>query len=183
MDRSPVKLNLGCGAKLLPGFVNVDMPGNWADSKPDVECDLTQPLPFADDYADEAHAYHVLEHFYRWQAPVILKDWLRVLKPGGLLVLELPCLDKIVSLYAHALETGKAPSARLTIMGLYGDPGYKVEAMCHRWCYSEHELSEGLRLLGFVDVEVGEPLTHQPARDMRITARKPHGDDVQRSED
>lgn len=173
MDRSPVKLNIGCGPKLLPGFVNIDMPGNWAGSTPDIACDLTQPLPLPDNHADEAHAIHVLEHFYRWQAPAILKDWLRVLKPGGLLVLELPCLDKIVGLYAEAMESGRAPNPRLTILGLYGDPAYQNEAMCHRWCYSVDELAGGLELLGFVDVEVGEPQTHQPARDMRVKARKP----------
>jgi ubiquinone/menaquinone biosynthesis C-methylase UbiE len=148
-----------------------------------VECDLTQPLPFVEGYADEAHAYHVLEHFYRWEAPAILKDWKRVLKPGGLLVLELPCLDKIVSYYAHTLIDGSRPDPRMTLWGLFGDPSYRQPAMCHRWCYSMEELAQGLELLGFVDIEVCEPLTHQPARDMRITARKPHGDDVQRAKD
>lgn len=173
MESSPVRLNLGCGPKLLPGFVNCDLPGNWSGKPPDVECDVTKPLPFPDAYADEIHAYHLLEHLWRWEAPVILKDWQRVLKPGGKLVLELPCLDKIVALYAHALIDGRAPDARLTIMGLYGDPGYRNEAMMHRWCYSVNELEQGLAALGFVDIEEQRPTTHQPARDMRIVASKP----------
>lgn len=172
-----IKLNLGCGPKLLPGFINCDLSGNWSKVKPDVECDVTKPLPFPDEYADEIHAYHLLEHLNRWEAPDILRDWQRVLKPGGLLVLEMPCLDKIVSLYAHALIDGTAPDQRLTIMGLYGDPGYRNESMMHRWCYSIAELAGGLQALGFVDIEEQPPQTHQPARDMRMIARK-HGNDL-----
>lgn len=175
MGPSTIKLNLGSGAKPLAGFINVDLPSNWASTVPDVEADVSKPLPFADDYADEIHAYHLLEHFYVWQAPAILKDWKRVLKPGGLLVLELPCLDKIVSIFAHSLIDGSAPDTRMTLWGLYGDPKYKNEAMCHHWCYSVAELSNGLQKLGFVGVESHDPQTHQPARDMRITARKPDG--------
>lgn len=173
MDQGPIKLNIGCGAKLLKGFVNVDLAGNWCDVPPDVVADVTKPLPFPDNYADELHAYHVLEHFNRWEAPDILRDWMRVLKPGGLLVLELPCLDKIVMIFAHALIEGKEADPRMTMWGLFGDPKYKNEAMCHRWCYSAAELGGGLEILGFVDVEQQMPKTHQPARDMRMIARKP----------
>jgi predicted SAM-dependent methyltransferase len=173
MDASPIKLNLGCGPKHWPGFVNVDLQGNWSGKAPDVAADVTKPLPFASDYADEIHAIHLLEHLYRWEAPAILADWFRVLKPGGLLALELPCLDKIAAQYAHALVDGSEPDARLTILGLYGDPAYKKEAMCHRWCYSLAELAGGLKLLGYVDIEEQRPQYHQPARDMRMVARKP----------
>jgi hypothetical protein len=54
--------------------------------------------------------------------------------------------------------------------------------MMHRWCYSIAELSHGLEMLGFEDIREEDPKTHQPARDMRITARK-HGNDVQRTQD
>lgn len=183
MDQSPIKLNLGSGAKPIPGFVNVDLPGNWCKVAPDVEADVSKPLPFADNYADEIHAYHLLEHLNRWESPEILADWLRVLKPGGLLVLELPCLDKIVAHYAHALIDGGRADARMTILGLYGDPAYRNEHMMHRWCYSVDELCGGLDLLGFVDIEEQRPKTHQPARDMRIVARKPNGDDLRNAQD
>jgi hypothetical protein len=58
-----LKLNLGCGAKRLPGYVNVDRVGN-----PDVTHDLeTFPWPWADDSVSEILLVHVLEHL--GQAP------------------------------------------------------------------------------------------------------------------
>lgn len=170
-----IRLHLGCGAKILKGkgWVNVDLPNNWSDVKPDIEADITKPLPFPEDYADEIHAYHVIEHFQRWELPDILKHWIRCLKPGGKLILECPCLDKIVAQYAHAIIDGTDPDPRMTILGLYGDPGYKHPDMMHRWCYSVAELAAGLTSVGLEDVTPHEPKTHQPARDMRMTARKP----------
>jgi len=67
------------------GLITVDIN---PDHKPDVLHDLSVlPLPFADDCADEIHAYDVMEHvgaqgdwrffFDQWS------DIWRVLKPGG----------------------------------------------------------------------------------------------------
>ena len=163
-----MRLNLGCGSKLLEGFVNVDLADNWTKVPPDVVHDISKPLPFEPDSADEIHAYHVLEHFYRWEADRLLSDWKKVLKPGGLLVLELPSLDKI-------LQHFKANPAdeRLTIWALYGDPKYKNPAMCHRWAYTYSTLRELLESVGFRDINSGKrPQTHIPFRDMRFEARK-----------
>lgn len=160
-----LRLNLGCGSKRLPGFVNMDFQGG------DVDHDLTQPLPFDDGTVDEVHAYHVAEHFYRWDIERILADWTRVLKPGGKMVLELPCLDKIVFIFKTAQELGKEVPDRLTLWGLYGDPGYQRPEMCHRWCYSVAELSEIMGSVG-LDVEAKEPETHVRIRDMRLEGTK-----------
>lgn len=167
-----IKLNLGCGGKILKGFVNVDLANNWSDKQPDVVADLSEPLPFPDAHADEIHAYHVVEHFHRWQIPDILTDWVRVIKPGGILVLEMPCLDKIVGIYAHHLIDGTSPDPRLTIMGLFGDPAYKSVEMTHKWCYSIAEMVSILGKLGLEDIQEQQPKTHQPARDMRMIAKK-----------
>lgn len=161
-----MKLNLGCGGKHLKGFVNVDFPQNHAELPPDIATDLTKPLPFDDEYADEIHSYHFIEHIYAWEVGAVLTDWKRVLKTGGLLVIECPCLDKIVeSLVAK-------DHVRRTLFGLYGDPGYMRPEMVHKWCYSNESLPRLLATVGFRDAVVKEPQTHFPSRDMRVEARK-----------
>lgn len=164
-------MNLGCGNRHLPGFVNVDMESNWSERPPDFAADLTKPLPFPSEYADEIHAYHIVEHFYRYEVDAILTDWARVLKVGGLMVLELPCLDSVLHIFNHYVDQGKAPDPRLTLWGLYGDPRYRNAAMVHRWCYSLAEMRGMLEAQG-LDVKFVKPQTHQPIRDMRAEGIK-----------
>lgn len=163
-------LNLGCGHKKLDGFVNVD--GYETDrAKPDVVHDLTKPLPWGDGEVDEVHAYHVIEHFYRWQVPGIIKDWARVLKPGGLLVLECPCLNKVLGIFHHFVTKGEPVDGRLTMWALYGDPKYEEPAMTHRWCYPVNELMSLVEDAG-LKAEHKEAQTHVRVRDMRIEGMK-----------
>lgn len=168
-----MKLNLGCGHKLLDGFVNVDLADNWARKQPDVVADVTQRLPFDDGAADEVHAYHVLEHVWRWQTEATLKEWLRVLKPGGLLVLELPCLEKVMAYMLSCMQADRPMDHRMSLWAMYGDPGYQSIEMSHKWLFSKGELKELLRDQGLVEVQSEPPKTHIALRDMRITGRKP----------
>ena len=85
-----VKLNLGCGDKILSGYVNVDVAESRVGKRPDVLCDLHRLASFEDNSADEILSVHVVEHFWRWEVVDVLKEWVRVLKPGGLMILECP---------------------------------------------------------------------------------------------
>ena len=90
-----IKLNLGCGDKLLEGYVNVDLVEDRSGVKPDVNCDLRNLSVFESDYADEILSVHVIEHFWRWEVEQVLSEWVRVLKPGGKLILECPNLISV----------------------------------------------------------------------------------------
>jgi len=162
----PVRLNIGCGNKLLEGYVNIDMPGNYSGQKPDIECDIRE-IPLPDNHADEAMAIHVIEHFYRWEAVDVLKEWVRVLKPGGLMVIECPCLDKVIQL-------AQVPDIpwNMTMWRLYGDPSYKAPEMVHRWCYSVQELAEVMSRSGLKGLAKKPPQYHVPLADMRIEGIK-----------
>jgi len=63
-----LRLNLGCGDKILPGYVNVDAATSRKGQEPDVLGDL-RALPFPPGHADEILAVHVIEHFYPWDRP------------------------------------------------------------------------------------------------------------------
>ncbi len=168
-----VRINLGCGARHMPGFINVDFGENWSGRAPDVVADITKTLPFPDAHAEEIHAYHVLEHILHWEVEGVLHEWLRVLKPGGRLVLELPCLDKILAIFQSHMAAGKPAPINLTMWGLFGDPGHRDVHMLHRWCYSKDELRLLLARVGLTDIRVETAQTHVPIRDMRMVGVKP----------
>jgi len=160
-----LKLNLGCGRKPMAGFLNVDFVQREGV---DAVHDLTKPLPWGD--CDEIHAYHVFEHFYRYECEEILANWVAALRPGGRLVLEMPCLDKIINLFQYHIAK-KQPVGPWVVWGLYGDPSHRDPAMCHRWCYSTAEIRSLMERAG-LQVMVKDPQTHNPHRDMRLEGRK-----------
>jgi predicted SAM-dependent methyltransferase len=153
-----MKLNLGSGHRNLVGYTNVDI-----DPRADVVHDIRR-LPFEDESADEVLSVHAIEHFFRWEVVDILKEWRRVLKPGGKLVLECPDLTKIIRNFL----AGEPP--RMTIMGLYCDPAVESEVMVHKWAYNYPELRSVVEEAGFKDVREEAPQWHFAKRDMRIEA-------------
>lgn len=168
---SGVHLNIGCGAKTWPGFVNIDFPANWSGRKPDIECDIRSiPLPSGE--ADSAYAIHVLEHFHRWETEAVLREWARLLKTGGKLIIEVPCLDKVIRAFVHFMNSKKEINPQATLWRLYGDPKYKDETMVHKWCFSTQELTELMESIGLKGVTASDPEYHHPQVDMRVTGTK-----------
>ena len=157
----PVRINVGAGDKYFPGWVNCDRHGDQ-----DVNCGAVK-LPFESGFADEIHAYHIIEHLHRKEATEAVSEWFRVVKAGGKVVLEMPCLDKIVDLIK-----GGEKNLRLTLFGLFGGPRDPKPDMLHKWCYSKAEIAELLTAVGFRDVKVSEPVFHIQARDFRVEAVK-----------
>ena len=171
-----VKLNLGCGDKILPGYINVDVASERAGNKPDVICDVRKLDKFADNYADEIMAVHVVEHFWRWEVVDVIKEWFRVLKPGGLLILECPNLVSACEEFLAKPEARALPGkeGQRTMWVFYGDPAHQDPLMCHRWGYTPLSL-------GLVMHEAGlRNLRQEPARfklreprDMRVVGERP----------
>ncbi len=59
--------------------------------------DLSQ---FEDNTFEAVYASHVLEHFdYENEIDAVLKEWYRVLEPGGILYLSVPDLDVLAKLF------------------------------------------------------------------------------------
>jgi SAM-dependent methyltransferase len=83
---STVKLNLGCGFRHKPGYINVDKHDNC---EPDVVHDLNAfPYPWPDDSVDEIVMFHVLEHLIDWWGS--LDECARILKPGASIEIRVP---------------------------------------------------------------------------------------------
>ena len=77
-----VKLHLGCGPNIKPGYTNVDA---WVDHPEVVKADILD-LPWDADSVDEILSEHVFEHIEFEQEERLWRGCFRVLKPGGRLV-------------------------------------------------------------------------------------------------
>lgn len=157
-----LRINAGCGDKYFPGWSNCDL---HSDADVNTDC---RKLPFESGSADEIQSIHFVEHVRRLEVDNMLADWHRVLRDGGKLVIEVPCMDKI----AKNIVDGEK-NLRMTMLGIFGDPRDARPGMMHHWCYTERELTEIIRQAGFDKVEVKEPHFHHKQRDMRIEAVKP----------
>lgn len=90
------KLNLACSDRIIPGWVNVD-----ARNLPGVDhvIDIRDLSIFPDASFDILRASHVIEHFYLDELDKILKEWSRVLKPGGWMIVCAPSFDLTILRY------------------------------------------------------------------------------------
>lgn len=101
-----IKLNLGCGIDLQPGFINIDLydlkdlkSKKGAFNKAVIrgkylKCDVRK-LPYKNNYADYIIASEILEHLPLVDLNKTLREWIRVLKPGGRMVITCPDFDQL----------------------------------------------------------------------------------------
>ncbi|MFX0199791.1 MAG: glycosyltransferase [Candidatus Hodarchaeota archaeon] len=94
-------LNLGCGTRFHPAWINVDIRCTGPDVIP---CDVRQGIPFIDDSFDAIYHSHLLEHFRKEDAHLFMRDCFRVLKPGGIIRVVVPDLEEIVRIYLKLLK-------------------------------------------------------------------------------
>ena len=86
LDGAATVVDLGCGARKLPGAIGVEMA---AGPGIDVVHDLDRtPYPFADASADLLVLRHVIEHLAN--VPGTVRECARILRPGGHLLVLTP---------------------------------------------------------------------------------------------
>jgi predicted SAM-dependent methyltransferase len=159
-----LKLHLGCGGQSWEGFVDIDAYPSFTN-KPDVIADITD-LPYDENTVDEIWLIHVFEHLYLWDAEDAIAHWHKMLRKGGKLVIEVPCMDKIIDNYNR-----KAKDPRLTILGIFGEQLEGQPEMVHKWCYTKDSLKGMFKRAGF-DTTIKDPVYHLKQRDMRVEGTK-----------
>lgn len=160
-----LRLNIGCGKWCLDGWFNIDIAVSpLAKKTPELLCDI-RSIPLPDACAVELMAIHVLEHVLRWDVEATLKEWARLLKPGGRMVLEMPDIIKCCRNVVNGLE-GKKPD-QLGMWGIFGDVTLGDERMLHRWGYTFKTLAPMVAAVGLVDVTEQRTMFHQSGRDVR----------------
>ena len=90
------RLHWGCGEWATPGWINSDIKqGDGVD----IVADIRDGLPLESDSIDYAVSVHALPEIPFTELVPTLVELRRVLKPGGVLRLSLPDLDKGIDAY------------------------------------------------------------------------------------
>jgi autotransporter strand-loop-strand O-heptosyltransferase len=103
-ENEKVKLNLGCGNDIRPGYVNIDRFNNTGQV--DLCSDFTV-LPFKDESVDEIYTSHIFEHVSINDVYSVIDEWKRVLKIGGKLEIRVPDLEVEVKIWLAAKDEDK----------------------------------------------------------------------------
>jgi len=94
-------VNLGCGRRYHPDWINIDI----VPSGPGViQHNLRQGIPLPDNSCDVVYHTAVLEHMRREEALPFMRECYRVLKPGGIIRVGVPDLEKLCQLYLSKLQ-------------------------------------------------------------------------------
>ena len=169
-----VKLHLGCGPFLFDGYINVD--GDYIQNSNVINYDISvTPYPLPDNSVDEILSVHVVEHIERWLIEDMLTEWLRILKPGGIVAIEWPDLLKACKMIVNepdGLIGENKKLAKHTLHAIFGNPRFSHRAMMHAYGYSVDSLSAILLKVGFSKTYSEENLHRKTAVDSRIVGIK-----------
>lgn len=151
---SDLLVNVGCGRNGMAGWVNVD-----SSDAPGVTCiyDCRRRIPLPSRSAKAIFTEHLLEHLdYEEEAPVLLAECRRVLRPGGVIRIVVPDGRKYLTTYLNGgwdemrsfspLAANKDPN-RQTLMEVVNQ--HFRQAGQHRFSYDYETLASLLDRSGF----------------------------------
>jgi SAM-dependent methyltransferase len=93
-------LNLGCGSRYHPDWINIDVTPHGPEV---IQHDLSRGIPLPDVSCDVVYHAAVLEHLRPADAAIFLMECRRVLKPSGIMRVGVPDLERICHLYLSSL--------------------------------------------------------------------------------
>lgn len=112
-NRGELKLHLGCGNNLLPGYVNIDKYNPQADRLMD-----GGQLDYPDASVSEILTSHMIEHVPLSEFQVMLQEWKRVLKPGGSLTIRCPNHELYMRMWLEGNDEYRWGAGLNTILGI-----------------------------------------------------------------
>lgn len=168
-----VMLNVGCGTDYKNGWINIDNNSDDNIEKLDLNWDMRNPLPYEDGTVDYIFNEHFFEHLTAEEGLLCMKDFLRVLKPGGVMRIAMPDLEHVVYNYMNV------PLEKDPVIKKFNFTDVKTRAEWinmsfrewgHKWLYDFEELNRRLREAGFGQVERCElrQSKHKELRNLEI---------------
>jgi predicted SAM-dependent methyltransferase len=164
-----MRLNLGCGKLLFPGYVNIDK--YYYEDKRGIKTDVVSDLleyKTDDNSVDEVLLIHVIEHFVYDDGVKLLSNIYKWLKKDGRLIVEAPDVIKAVNVF-------KDDPFQMMIH-IFGDLNEIREGKpeyYHKWGWTEETMVVTLKSLGFnIKFRGGGVTHHRPYRDFRVEGIK-----------
>lgn len=135
-----LKLHLGCGKRIIPGYLNVDIqPSEGVDLVTDIS-----KLPFSDESVDFIYSCANIEHFGRHEYKNVLAHWYAKLRPGGILRLSTADFEAACERYR---EVGDVNELLGLVVG-----GQKDDYDWHGMIFDFRLLEKALQEVGFTNV-------------------------------
>jgi predicted SAM-dependent methyltransferase/glycosyltransferase involved in cell wall biosynthesis len=141
-------LNIGCGKKHLPDYVNMDIVPPY-----DRRLDARKGLPYADGTVDGVYSEHFFEHLTQAEGLRFLRECRRVLKPSGVVRIAMPDLDEVIRRYTNEDWRGDGDMFKLGFDWVSNRCEMLNIAMRewgHKHLYNEEEL---VRIAGMAGLE------------------------------
>ena len=148
-DSEPsLRIHLGCWKRHLPGFVHVDL---CDFPHIDYRHDIGSLPMFADGSAELVYASHCLEYFDREQAREVLREWGRVLRPGGILRVAVPDFPALVKVYEATGDIQRILGPLYGRMEIQEGEG-RPRCLYHKTVYDFRSLEQVLLECGYFNV-------------------------------
>jgi len=135
-----VRLNIGAGETPIPGFVSIDAKNG----------DDAGRLPYPDGSVDEVYSSHCLEHIHHSKTFETVREWARVLKPGGRIRIAVPDYDRV-------LERFRAGRMSAQELAAWMHGGRDDDLDRHRAFLTRDLLTEAMRHAGIDHIRDFEP--------------------------
>jgi predicted SAM-dependent methyltransferase len=113
------RIEIGGGPFPRPGYLHVDVD---ADARHLEAQAVAWALPFPSDWADEVLAIHALEHVHPRLLQRTLREWHRVLRPGGVVRVHVPNSPALMKAYLAAEDDARRWMMSGALLGMYCGP-------------------------------------------------------------
>ncbi|MEG4201678.1 glycosyltransferase [Microcoleus sp. Pol12A5] len=146
-----IKLHIGCGTSIKEGYYNIDQ---YVEAPGVIQMDIFN-LSFESDSVDEIFTEHMLEHIGKFEVPLAIKEWARVLKPDGKLVMNLPNLEWCMQQWLAKPEDERWGWQLDTVFGLQTHAGE-----FHKTGFTAPRLQQLLKVAGFQNINISNYWSH-----------------------
>jgi predicted SAM-dependent methyltransferase len=149
------KLHIGCGANVLPGWLNADY---YPDREDILHLDATKPFGLPDNSFSFVFSEHMIEHIPYIDALSMLRECHRVLRPGGRIRISTPDLAFVVGLYISEKSEQQKSYIKWSTSAFVSWAPYPSDAFVinnfvrnwgHQFIYDEKTLRSALSGAGF----------------------------------